>query len=164
MLAALVVALRSLALICGGHRAVALENLALRQQLSRSSFRRTGIPRETAISPPTRHRWSRSPSLRNRDRQADGNRAGSDTSVPELFGSAAREKIVRTVPPSGPICVTVTSLQTIAAKPDASSVNLAASIGHQYDPFCPRLHKCDHLGNILDTMSKQSRNVLFPAK
>jgi hypothetical protein len=29
MLAALVVALRSLALICGGHRTVALENLAL---------------------------------------------------------------------------------------------------------------------------------------
>ncbi len=34
MLLALVVALRSLALICGGHRAVALENLALRQQLA----------------------------------------------------------------------------------------------------------------------------------
>lgn len=31
MLAALVVTLRSLALICGGQRAVALENLALRQ-------------------------------------------------------------------------------------------------------------------------------------
>ena len=42
MLAALVVVLRSLALICGGHRAVALENLALRQQLA--VFRRT-IPR-----------------------------------------------------------------------------------------------------------------------
>jgi hypothetical protein len=39
MLAALVVALRSLALICGGHRAVALENLALRQQLA--VFKRT---------------------------------------------------------------------------------------------------------------------------
>ena len=39
MLAALVVALRSLALICGGHRAVALENLALRQQLT--VFKRT---------------------------------------------------------------------------------------------------------------------------
>jgi putative transposase len=39
MLAALVVVLRSLALICGGHRAVALENLALRQQLA--VFRRT---------------------------------------------------------------------------------------------------------------------------
>ena len=39
MLAALVVALRSLALICGGHRAVALENLALRQQLA--MFKRT---------------------------------------------------------------------------------------------------------------------------
>ena len=39
MLSALVVALRSLALICGGHRAVALENLALRQQLA--VFRRT---------------------------------------------------------------------------------------------------------------------------
>ena len=34
MLAALVVMLRSLALICCGHRAVALENLALRQQLA----------------------------------------------------------------------------------------------------------------------------------
>jgi putative transposase len=34
MLTALVVALRSLALCCGGHRAVALENLALRQQLA----------------------------------------------------------------------------------------------------------------------------------
>src|SRR6266850_6650623 len=34
MLHALVVALRSLALVCGGHRAVALENLALRQQLA----------------------------------------------------------------------------------------------------------------------------------
>src|SRR5712691_10097181 len=39
MLAALVVALRSLALICGGHRAVVLENLALRQQLA--VFKRT---------------------------------------------------------------------------------------------------------------------------
>src|SRR5216683_2237695 len=39
MLAAVVVLLRSLRLICGGHRAVALENLALRQQLG--AFRRT---------------------------------------------------------------------------------------------------------------------------
>ena len=39
MLAALVVVLRALALICCGHRAVALENLALRQQLE--VFRRT---------------------------------------------------------------------------------------------------------------------------
>src|SRR5467141_2418460 len=39
MLAALVVALRSLALICRGHGAVALENLALRQQLA--VFKRT---------------------------------------------------------------------------------------------------------------------------
>jgi len=39
MLAALVVVLRSLTLICGGHRAVALENLALRQQLA--VFKRT---------------------------------------------------------------------------------------------------------------------------
>src|SRR6266849_6508467 len=39
MLAALVVLFRSLRLICGGHRAVALENLARRQQLS--VFRRT---------------------------------------------------------------------------------------------------------------------------
>src|SRR4029453_18329141 len=39
MLAALLVVLRSLALICRGHRAVALENLALRQQLA--VFKRT---------------------------------------------------------------------------------------------------------------------------
>ena len=50
MLAALVAALRSLALICGGHRAVALENLALRQQLA--VFKRT----------------VRRPQLRHRDR------------------------------------------------------------------------------------------------
>ena len=48
MLAALVVVLRSLALICCGHREVALENLALRQQLA--VFRRT-VPR-----PPLSHR------------------------------------------------------------------------------------------------------------
>src|SRR5712691_10368365 len=34
MLTALLVLLRSVGLICGGHRAVALENLALRQQLA----------------------------------------------------------------------------------------------------------------------------------
>ena len=34
MLTALMVLLRSISLICGGHRAVALENLALRQQLA----------------------------------------------------------------------------------------------------------------------------------
>ena len=34
MLTALVVLLRSIGLICHGHRAVALENLALRQQLA----------------------------------------------------------------------------------------------------------------------------------
>src|SRR5712691_8655830 len=39
MLAGLVVALRSLALLCRRHRAVALENLALRQQLA--VFKRT---------------------------------------------------------------------------------------------------------------------------
>ena len=39
MLVALVVLLRSVALICCGHRAVAFENLALRQQLA--VFRRT---------------------------------------------------------------------------------------------------------------------------
>jgi hypothetical protein len=33
MLAALVVLLRTLGLLCRGHRAVALENVALRQQL-----------------------------------------------------------------------------------------------------------------------------------
>jgi putative transposase len=48
MPAALLVMLRSFALICGGHRAVALENLALRQQLA--VFKRT-IPR-----PPLRPR------------------------------------------------------------------------------------------------------------
>jgi putative transposase len=50
MLAAVVVLLRSLRLICSGHRAVALENLALRQQLS--------IVRRTV----------RRPQLRTRDR------------------------------------------------------------------------------------------------
>ena len=39
MLAALLVVLRSLGLICRGHRAVALDNVALRQQLA--VFRRT---------------------------------------------------------------------------------------------------------------------------
>jgi len=34
MLTALVVLLRSIGLICRGHRAVALENLALRQQMA----------------------------------------------------------------------------------------------------------------------------------
>ena len=48
MLAVLVVLLRSLALICSGHRAVALENLALRQQLT--------VCRRTAKRPPFRHR------------------------------------------------------------------------------------------------------------
>src|SRR5712671_1036823 len=48
MLAALVVGLRSLALICGGHRAVALENLALRQQLA--------VFKRAARRPQLRHR------------------------------------------------------------------------------------------------------------
>src|SRR5438093_12571744 len=48
MLAALVVALRSLALICGGHRAIALENLALRQQLA--------VCKRTVRRPQLRHR------------------------------------------------------------------------------------------------------------
>src|SRR6266849_3372723 len=48
MLAALVVLLRSLALLCCGHRAVALENLALRQQLA--------VFRRTAKRPALRHR------------------------------------------------------------------------------------------------------------
>jgi hypothetical protein len=34
MLTALMVFLRSIGLICGGHRAIVLENLALRQQLA----------------------------------------------------------------------------------------------------------------------------------
>jgi hypothetical protein len=50
MLVALVIVLRSFALICGGHRAVALENLALRQQLA--VFRRT-------VKRPTLHRKDR---------------------------------------------------------------------------------------------------------
>ena len=48
MLTALVVMLRSCALICRGHRAVALENLALRQQLA--------VLRRTVQRPPLRHR------------------------------------------------------------------------------------------------------------
>src|SRR5882672_5982452 len=48
MLAALVVVLRSLALICVGHRAVALENLALRQQLA--------VFKRTVNRPQLRHR------------------------------------------------------------------------------------------------------------
>ena len=38
MLAALGVLIRSFGLICSGHRAVALENMALRQQLAASSL------------------------------------------------------------------------------------------------------------------------------
>jgi putative transposase len=48
MLAALAVVLRSLALICGGQRAVALENLALRQQLA--------VFKRTVKRPQLRHR------------------------------------------------------------------------------------------------------------
>ena len=48
MLAAFVALLRSLALICGGHRTVALENLALRQQLA--------VFRRTVKRPQLRHR------------------------------------------------------------------------------------------------------------
>jgi hypothetical protein len=44
MLTALFVVLRSLALICRGHRAVALKNLALRQQLA--------VLRRTVTHPP----------------------------------------------------------------------------------------------------------------
>jgi len=47
VLAALVVVLRSLALICCGHRAVALENVALRQQLA--------VFARTVKRPPLRH-------------------------------------------------------------------------------------------------------------
>ena len=47
MLAAFVVVLRSLALLCCGHRAVALENLALRQQLA--------VFRRRVERPPLRH-------------------------------------------------------------------------------------------------------------
>ena len=43
MLAAVQLLLRSLALICGGHRAVALENLALRHQWRCSSARTGGL-------------------------------------------------------------------------------------------------------------------------
>jgi hypothetical protein len=48
MLAAFVVVLRTVALICCGHRAVALENLALRQQLA--------VFRRNVGRPPLRHR------------------------------------------------------------------------------------------------------------
>ena len=48
MLAAFVVVLRSLALLCCGHRAVALENVALRHQLA--------VFRRTIERPPLRHR------------------------------------------------------------------------------------------------------------
>ena len=48
MLTAVVVLLRSFGLLCRGHRAVALENLALRQQLA--------VFRRTATRPPLRHR------------------------------------------------------------------------------------------------------------
>src|SRR3982074_1079998 len=48
MLLALVVALRSLAPVCGGHRAVALDNLALRQQLA--------VFKRAARRPQLRHR------------------------------------------------------------------------------------------------------------
>ena len=48
MLAALVVILRSLALMCCGHRAVALENVALRQQLA--------VFRRSDTRPALRHR------------------------------------------------------------------------------------------------------------
>ncbi len=48
MLLALVVPLRSLALICRGHQAIALENLALRQQLA--------VCKRTVRCPQLRHR------------------------------------------------------------------------------------------------------------
>jgi len=48
MLASFVVVLRSLALICCGHRAVALENLALRRQLA--------VFKRTVKRPPLRHK------------------------------------------------------------------------------------------------------------
>ena len=54
MLAALVVLLRSLALLCCGHRAVALENLALRQQLA--VYARTAL---IIVQPDTVVRWHR---------------------------------------------------------------------------------------------------------
>ena len=55
MLAAFIVMFRSLALIVAGHRAVALEHLALRQQLA-ALTRRHGRPQlRTEGSPPVRH-------------------------------------------------------------------------------------------------------------
>jgi len=44
MLTALVVLLRSIGLLCRGHRAVALENLSLRQQLAVLTRTRTRLP------------------------------------------------------------------------------------------------------------------------
>jgi hypothetical protein len=50
MLTALLVLFRSIGLICGGHRAVALENLALRQQLAVDAFGQApGAPHKGTI-------------------------------------------------------------------------------------------------------------------
>ena len=48
MLMALVVLLRSFGLMCRGHRAVALENLALRQQLAALMRTRSRLPLRVA--------------------------------------------------------------------------------------------------------------------
>jgi hypothetical protein len=53
MLTALVVLLRSIGLLCRGHRAVALENLALRQQLAALTRTR----KRPQLSPPDRQFW-----------------------------------------------------------------------------------------------------------
>ena len=93
MLAALVVVLRSLALICGGHRAVALENLALRQQLA--------VFKRTADRPQLRHRdrrfwmlvaqaWRHESS--NRSGMGHGSSPGGHQAAPRL------------VDPSGSLC------------------------------------------------------------
>jgi hypothetical protein len=61
MLAALVVLLRSVALICCGHRAVAFENLALRQRLA--VFRRTVDPLFWMLLANTWRDWAHGTSL-----------------------------------------------------------------------------------------------------
>jgi len=55
MLTALMVLLRSIGLICCGHRAIALENLALRQQLAvlkRTVASTPPLDRSTVLDPP----------------------------------------------------------------------------------------------------------------
>src|ERR1700730_6260873 len=85
MLAALVVELRSRPLICGGHRAVALENQALRQQLT--VFRRT-VRDDRGDEPFGSGTYPNYPSYSSRRRHPSGQSTGISTSV-KLPGVAA---------------------------------------------------------------------------